>query len=293
MKVSKHFFKALLVVAVLCIAHNLSAQRIQYGGKNFTNFAVLEGSIGDAGKHLEVYLAEHALPSDNANALTAGDNLKGVPDGYYLQLEVSFPDGVKFPILPEDEVLIETSDLEANVAEEANAREQFMEYDQEKVEQETKTLRASSRDVAAKTKEITKKMQSGELSPEEAVKQIQALTQPLSDQVEESTASNLNFEEMEAGATFSIKLLDTKNLTESTIVSGRLFITRFDENTFEALLNGEHVVECMERLAASSAANEARCSGFESGYVKGLRVMSEGTISININVPIKSFNDGR
>ncbi|MTB50085.1 hypothetical protein [Lewinella sp. W8] len=292
MKVSKHFFYGLTVLALLFTSTTLRAQSIQYGGKSFTKFEVLEGSVGTDGKHISVYLAEYALPTE-AGDIVKGDNLEGVPDGYYLQLEVNFPDGVKFPILPEDEVLIETSDQQANLAEEALLRGQMAEYDEEKGAREAGAMRMNAEEIAAKTKEISRKMQSGELSPDEAVRQIEALTQPLLEQVEASEAANLSIEEYVAPATFAIKLMDTKNLTSSTIFSGRLSVTRFDENAFEASLNGEHVVECMERLTASSAANEARCRGVESDYVPGLKVMSEGTISVRIKVPLKEFNDWR
>jgi hypothetical protein len=296
MQVNKHALTGLLAFVFLLFTHGLTAQaptRVQYGGKSFKSFEVVEGSVGTDGTYLSVYLAEHALASGNAESVAAGDNLEGVPDGLYLQLEVSIPEGIKFPILPEHEVLIETSQMQANTEEAEKLEQQYMQYDREQVEEERKIRQANAGDIRKKTMEITKKMQAGEISPEEAVAQIQALTQPMLDELDAAAGANTSMEEPEDQPTYSIKLMDTKNLTSSTIVFGRLTITRFDGEYFEASLNGAHVEECMERLAASSPANEARCRGFESSYVKDMRVMSEGTISVRIRVPIKSFIDGR
>ncbi|MEM6893027.1 MAG: hypothetical protein AAF554_05000 [Bacteroidota bacterium] len=299
MKLSTHYHLAFICLFGI-VTIGFSQQKVSYKGKNFPPAQVLEASIGNTGESFSFHIAEHDMGPNGpwakevrrmeSQGIVA--NPEDAPKGYELFLSVSFQNTFKFPIQPEDSVFISVSDFKQGLMEREAFEKDIKGIDKGRLADEKNTLQSKKLSIEEKTRAISAQLQAGQISPQEAMKQIEALTNPLLEEVETAYATNIAPEEVEEKTNYSIIFMDTHESTQTHVFEGVLHIITFDKNKLIATLSGKHIVECMDVVRKNSPSPEA-CGQVQSSLSPQLQVLREEQVEVNINSTFESFTDNR
>ena len=131
------------------------------------------------------------------------------------------------------------------------------------------------------------------MSPEEAMMQIDQLTQGIDQMMEESPVLNMEVEEVQDRDQYWITFIDTHTMQTHQVFSGTLNIHTFNENEFVATLSGQEMVECLGKRASTSAENEEECGSTNFSLIPGMKILKEGPAKLSINAKIERFDDHR
>ncbi|CAL2057526.1 hypothetical protein [Tenacibaculum sp. 190524A05c] len=287
----------LITIAFLFSFHLAIGQQMVYDTKSFGNCETIEANVSP--QKFSLYIAEKELREGHGGKyelsggdVTVADNVNR-PKNLVFLMEVSFKNGLKFPIEEKDSVYINLSNLKKGYDDDMNMRKQIEGKDFKRIENEKQDLETKKKSVQDQVKELTKKFQEGKISPDEFGKKIKELSDPLLKQVENSYSGNVAFIEPEEKTTYSIDFVDTYEQIEGRAFSGILHIKRFNKNEFVASFKGVQMVECLEKRAATSREEEKKCKENRSNLMKEFYVLREGDVKGNINVKLKKFNDYR
>jgi len=281
--------KIIHVVCLLVLLKSLDSksQEIKYGDKTFTNIQVAEAQISNE----KLFLKISELDTYYNGKEQDGDL---EPNYKSILVEIEFKGGFSFPIRPEDSVQVSFTALEQGLEELRFDSQQLETVNDAALKQEGKVLQVAGDSAEEKTKQIAEKLMKGEITPEEAEKQILAIANPMLSKVENSSAANIGFEEYNNKKdTFSVFCRDTEEEIESELVSGTLYIKSFNRNYFEAYFEGVEVVFCLEKRAARSKSEELNCGAITSQYLPETKLLREGSIKGKIKLQIKEFLDNR
>jgi len=299
MKLSTHYY--LLFICLFGIATiGFSQQKVTYKAKNFGPAQVLEASIGNTGESFSFQIAEHDMGPNGPWAKEVrrlesqgiAANPEDAPKGYELLLSVSFQNAFKFPIQPEDSVFISVSDFKQGLMERAAFEKDLNTLDKGRIASEKNTLQSKKLSIEEKTRAISAQLQAGQISPQEAMKQIEALTNPLLEEVDAAYATNIAPEEVEEKTNYSIIFMDTHESSQTHVFEGVLHIITFDKNKLVATLSGKHIVECMDVVRKNSPSPEA-CGQVQSSLSPQLKVLREEQVQLSINTAFERFTDNR
>jgi len=293
--------KTILSIILLLWIHKITfgQQIMSYNNKTFKTSEAIEAQVSKKG--FAFYIAEHELREGrngkyelaNPNKMATHVYDENRPKSLSLLLEVEFVKGLKFPIEPKDSVYIGVS-YGGNQYKNDKKYLNDLDKNKEKLNTTTQNSKAINASFTEKSKLLTQKFQAGELSIEEFSAQMTALSSPMLKEIESfDNQGLLDFEEAKEVNTYSIFYVDDYDLIHSNAISGTLHIERFNKDEFVATFKGNHMVECIERRAASSREEEAKCRAFKSKYIDGIRLLDEGGVTGNINVRLKNFEDFR
>ncbi|MEM6514713.1 MAG: ANTAR domain-containing protein [Bacteroidota bacterium] len=275
----------------------LNAQfNVTYDGKTFKNPEVVKADIGNTMESFSLVIDEHDMSPNGPWAkevrrlekLGKRANPDDAPKGLSLILEVSFKNRFKFPIVPEDSVYVSVSNLRIGMAEYDSTSKQLNEIDGEQLKSEGETLAAKKLTVEEETKKIAKLMQEGKISPDEAFKRIEKLSQPLLEAVEQSSVSNITFEEQEEQNHYSIYFMDSNLDLEANAIDGTLHIIEFNQNKLVANFRGKHFVECTDVKRSNDKSSPCHKP---SKLYPGVSIYEEGDLFFSINSSFKEFNN--
>lgn len=293
-------YSTLLVSFLGMVTLGFSQQKVTYKAKSFGPAQVLEASIGNTGESFSFHIAEHDMGPNGpwakevrrleSQGIVA--NPEDAPKGYELFLTVSFQNTFKFPIQPEDSVFISVSDFKQGFLEREAFEKDLKGLDKGRIASEKNTLQSKKLSIEEKTRAISAQLQAGQISPQEAMKQIEALTSPMLEEVETAYATNIAPEEVEEKTNYSIIFMDTHENTQTQVFEGVLHIITFDKNKLVATFSGKHIVECMDVVRKNSPSQEA-CGQVQSTLSPQLQVLREEKVELNINSTFESFDDNR
>lgn len=288
------------IIALVFISQSVIAQQnVNYNNKTFIESETIEAKINRDG--FSVYIAEHELrigengKYELANKNTAALHVydKKMPKSLSLTIEVTFKNGFKFPIEPKDSVFISLSSEKHGY----NYSKKFSKVYASK-ESELKTATQNSKSInatfAEKSKALTNQYRAGKISLEEFTEKMTALSNPMIQEIERTEAENtFAFPEEKEATTYSIFYVDGYDLETSLAFNGTLHIERFNKKEFVATFRGDHMVDCLERRAASSREEEKKCKAKKSSLIESKYVLREEAVKGNINVQLKTFEDYR
>ncbi|WP_299364985.1 hypothetical protein [Winogradskyella sp.] len=279
-----------LLVVILFTKVGIAQNQVNANGTSFnSNLEVVKAQISKEKLSLVLYEVDKSDPKYQT------DNCTDCPDGKSLILDVDFKRGFKFPIEETDSVYVRVSNLQESLAEYKFASQEIDEYESSRDRAEEAQLKSNAEVIKAKSMAISKQLQEGKITPDEAQKQLMALMEPQFEALENSAAmKNLeNIDEYQERSTYSINFYNNETLTDTETFSGYLYIKTFNETTFIAEYRGELIEECVEKRAASSIEAEQKCKSTLSQYLPDAEVLSEGPGAILINVKIKTFLNNR
>lgn len=289
--------KLLITIAFLFSVNLVLSQKVIYDAKSFGDCEAVEANISP--QKFSIYIAQKELREGyggkyelSGGDVTVADNVNR-PKNLVFLMEVSFKNGFKFPIEEKDSVYVSLSNLKKGYDDDMNMRKQIESKDYNRIEKEKQNLETKKKSVQDQIKELTKKFQAGKISTDEFGAKLQELSDPLLKQVETSYSGNIAFVEPEEKTTYSIDFVNTYEQIESKAFSGILHIKRFNKNEFVASFSGNHMVDCLEKRAATSREEESKCKAKKSYLMKEFYVLREGNVKGNINVKLKKFNDYR
>jgi hypothetical protein len=277
----------LFLLLSLTTAFSSAAQlSVNYDGKRFGPSEVCEAQLGNDGQSLAFIVSE--IDTDVMNIPD-----EGLPELYQLLIDVNLIEELPFPITPAlgNQVSVSLTGIQAGIEENEHLRAQMAATEGEQQAAAAAYGSIDGRSIEERAREIAEKMQSGELSYEEGSKQIEALSQSALQQVEAVELPEIK--EMPERSTFEVVCFDTRLKTQSTVISGTLRIIEFTENRFVAELSGRQMVECLEVRSASSPEQSAECNQTASSLLPDVNVLSEGPVSMRVNVALKGFEDHR
>ncbi|MEO0788515.1 MAG: hypothetical protein AAFY36_07640 [Bacteroidota bacterium] len=284
-------FRSTLWFAMLFLAgFFLKAQvNVNYGSASFGACEVVEAAIGNSGQTLFLDISE--IDGDNPELLSENTER---PEFYHLLLEVELPAGLPFPITSEleNEVTVSLSGLSAGLQENAFLESQLEARDFESQRAARAAATHSTATLEERMREVAMKMATGELSPEEGGRQIEALSQQ-AESIISSVPGVPDFEEMEDRANYSIIFYDHKENIAYQPFEGQLHISRFTETEFVATYTGTHVAQCQEVRQINASDNADECNQLRSSILPETMVYAEGPVSLSIQVKLKEFNDYR
>ena len=265
-----------------------SQQTIIANGYNFnSNLEIAEAQISNETIMLQLF------EIDKFNPKYATDNCSDCPDGKSLVLDINFNRGFKFPITEKDSVFVKVSDLQNSLNEfNFNSKEVKKAENSRDLSQESQ-LTQDAEAIKIKGMEIAKLMQEGKITPQEAEKQLLALTQQLSNDLDKSSASNIEVKDYKESSVYGFSFYNNETLTETKPYSGYLYIKEFNKERFVAEYNGEVIEQCIEKRAAQSSEEEKKCKSVSSQYLPDAKVLSEQSGRVYIDISIKAFFDNR
>lgn len=214
------------------------------------------------------------------------DNCDNCLTGNQLGLEIDFTRPFKFPITEEDSVFVYYSTIQQNLAEYEFQQKQIAQMNAQQNETEKQTLNNSAQSIEAKSMEIAQLMQTGQISPEEAQKRILALTEPLLEDVDNSSSVNVQNEEFVFKPNFTLLIHNEQSKTETEAFSGYVHIQYFDKERFVATFKGIEIESC-------TTVDKKECANIESQYLPDKKVIREGQGSLMLDLNIKEFNNDR
>ena len=293
--------KRLIFVAIFILTAIVSAQQhIIYNGQKFQPAEVIEAQVGGSGETFSLSISEIDI-SPNGDWAKRLDELRRQgkepsaeerPKPRSLQLSVDFKRKFKFPITEDDSVSINFSYVKERILENQFNEEEVNKMNSAGSKTDISGLRSDKKSVEEEVKKISKLMQEGKLSPDEAMKKIEALTQPMLNTLENSAIMNQETEEFkENRSTYSILFGDSAGNTESTPYEGILYIIEFNSKRLRAYFKGTHFVECTDVARAND--NSKPCEKVETGLYPEHRVLRTEAINIKIDTVIKFFFDNR
>jgi len=277
----------------------LAQQDVTYNNKNFKTSEVVKGAIGNTGKYLSFYIAEHDMSPNGPwaqevkrlESLGQQANPKDAPKGLFLSLSINFENKIPFPIKPTDSIVVSLSGLKKDLAERAITDKEINAVDENKIDAEMNDFQNKKVSVEAEVKKIAKLMQEGKISPDEAMKQIESLTKPLTEEIDKSYSQNLEFTNHEDKSQYSIGFADTNENIRTTIATGNLYIVEFNENKLIAYITGESIVECTDLERKNSPSKI--CEQVNSKLIPGFKVLKEEKVYLTINCTFNEFQDNR
>lgn len=283
------YYRILILLITLSFSQCLIAQqqKVSAIGNRFnSNLEVVQAQISK--ETISLVLDE----VDKSDPKYQTDNCTDCKDGKSLILDIDFKRGFKFPIEETDSVYVNLSNLQESLAEYQFASAEIRKYENSRNRLEENQLKSNAELIKEKSQAISKQLQEGKISPDEAQKQLMALMQPQMDALENSTAiKNINnIDEFEENrAIYSMHFYNDETLTEAETYSGYLYIKEFNKERFVAEYRGEVIEQCVEKRAASSTEEEQKCKSKPSQFLPETGVLSEGSGTIIINVVIKEF----
>ncbi|BAO75177.1 hypothetical protein WPG_0947 [Winogradskyella sp. PG-2] len=279
----------------------LSAQQnVTYNGKTFKPAEVIETQIGNSGETLSFTISEIDMSPNGDWAKKISElqrqgktyNPKDAPRPLYLSLSVDFKRRFKFPIAEEDSVSINVSYVKESMLENEFNEEEVNKMNSAVSKTDISGLKSDKKSVEEEVKKISKLMQEGKLSPDEAMKKIEALTQPMLNTLENSVIMNQETEEFkENRSTYNILFGDSAGNTESIPYKGTLHIIEFNSKRLRAYFKGTHFVECTDVARANDKSKP--CEKVETGLFPNHKVFRVEDISITIDTNFKTFYDNR
>ena len=285
----RRIFQIGLFITISGVIH--AQQKILVKGTSFkSNLEVAEAQISAE----TIMLRLHEIDKSNPKYQT--DNCDSCKDGKDLNLDIDFKRGFKFPIEEKDSVFVRFTYLQESLAEYRFTTGELEEQELLRNKTEEEELKNSAAILKQKSEAISKRLQAGEITPQEAAEQIMMLSQPQMDAIMNSQTMKKieNIDEYnDSKPMYSINFYNDENLTTSDTFSGYLYIKTFNTNRFVAEYCGEMIEECVEKRAATSMEEEERCSAYPSKHFKGKGVLNESTGSILIDVNILEFLDNR
>ncbi|WCO01993.1 hypothetical protein [Psychroserpens ponticola] len=261
-------------------------QHVSYDGvKMNSNLEISEAQISKE----KIMLVLHEIDMTKHQT----DNCEDCPTSKSLILDVDFTRSFKFPITEDDSVYVRVTHLQKNLAEHKHNLSQVNTMNASRNRSEENQLKNQADVIKVKGQEIAKLMQEGKLSPEEAQKQLLALSEPYLNKLDHSAIANTEAEEFQNNSNFSIVFYNDDTKTESQPYSGYLYIKTFNEERFVAEFRGIHIEQCVEKRVVSSEEEKAKCSSIQSQYLPETKVLHEGSGTMTLNVAIKEFQNNR
>lgn len=263
-----------------------SQQQVSYNGVSMnSNLEIAEAQISQEKIMLklhEIDMTKHQM-----------DNCDDCPTTKSLILDVDFTRSFKFPITESDSVYIRVTHLQKNLAENTHNFAQVNKMNNARNESEEIQIKSQVELMKTKGQEIAKLMQEGKISPEDAQKQLLALTEPYLDKMDNSAIANTESQEFDEKSNFSIVFYNDDTKTETKPFSGYLYIKEFNEKRFVAEFRGFDIEQCVEKRIASSEEEKVKCTAVQSQYLPSTKVLREGSGSMSINMTIKKFLNNR
>ena len=230
---------------------------------------------------------------DKFNPKHEMDNCTECTDGKSLDMDIEFNRGFKFPIEETDSVFIKVSHLQQGLEKHKHDSEQVQNSQNSINNSEVDAMRNKAEVIKEKGMEITKLLQEGKITPQEAEKQLLALTQPFSEDLDNSSVSNIEVKDYKESSVYGFSFYNNETLTETKPFSGYLYIKEFNKERFVAEYRGEMIEQCVEKRAAQSSEEEKKCKSVSSQYLPDTKVLSEQSGGVYIDVSIKAFFDNR
>lgn len=269
----------------------MAQQTVIVNGQSFkSNLEIVQAQISR--ERIAIVLDE----IDKSDPKYQTDNCSNCQDGKTLILDVDFKRGFKFPIEETDSVFVNMSYLQEGLAEYKFNTSELDQLENSRDKQEELNLQMNAEMIKKKSLEISRKMQEGSLTPQEAEKQLMALMEPQMKALDNSaTMKNIdNIDEYENNKSiYEMHFYNDENLTETKAFSGYLFIKEFNSKRFVAEYRGDIIEECVEKRKAKSADEEKKCGATKSQFLPQAKVLTEGSGSIIIDVNIKEFLNNR
>ena len=285
-------FKYLIFIIIAFAFVTVNAQqKVIVNGQSFkSNLEIVQAQISR--EKIAIVIDE----IDKSDPKYQTDNCSNCQNGKTLILEVDFKRGFKFPIEETDSVFVNMSYLQEGLAEYNFNTAELDQLENSRDRKEEFNLQNNAETVKKKSQEITRKMQEGSLTPQEAEKQLMALIEPQMKALDNSTTMK-NIDNIDAfennKSTYDMHFYNDENLTETKAFSGYLFIKEFNSERFVAEYRGEVIEECVEKRKATSLDDEKKCGATISEFIPGAKVLSEGSGRIDINISIKEFINNR
>lgn len=291
----------IICVVILFLLTNIAIaqQKVTYKNKSFKTSEVVRGAIGNTGKYLSFQISEHDMSPNGTwaqevkrlQSLGQQVNPKDAPKGLFLSLSISFKNKIPFPIKPTDSIIVSLSSLKKDLAERAITDKELNALNQDKIDAEVKDFQTKKVSIEAEAKKIAKLMQEGKISPDEAVKQIEELTKPLTEEIDKSYSQNQEYTNHEDKSHYSILFTDSNENIEAYIVTGNLHIVEFNENRLIAYITGDSYVSCTDVERKNSASKI--CEQIDSKLLPGAKVLKEEEVYLAINCTFNEFQDNR
>ncbi|MDC7996687.1 hypothetical protein [Gilvibacter sediminis] len=284
-----HYLKnSLYLLLVIMTGTALGQNTVRVNSSSFKpNLEVAQAQISDQTLMLTL------MEIDKYDSKFLQDNCDECPDGKDLLLEVDFQRGFKFPITEKDSVYVRVSLLQEALAENEFNEGQIEDYKRNRNQGEEAALASNADLIKKKGMEISQQLMAGTITPEEAEKQLLALTEGYTEALDNSTIGSMETEEYKERSNYSIVFYNDETMTDHQMFSGYLYIKRFDNERFVAEFQGDGIEQCVEKRAARSAEDEEICGQTESQFLPDAKVLSEGASSIFIDVAIKELLNNR
>jgi hypothetical protein len=221
------------------------------------------------------------------------DNCEDCPSTKSLILDIDFTEGFKFPIREEDSIFIRQTTHEQGLAEHQFNLRQVEQMNGSRNPSEEQKLKSQAAMLEKKAKEISKQLQEGTISAEEAQQKLLSLSNPYLQNLEQSSINNQSTTEFQAKANFSFRFYNDEQQTTTEAFSGYLYIKEFTEDSFIAEFRGIDIEQCVEKRLARSPQEQAKCRMVTSQYLPDRKVLREGRGYLNINLKIQEFFNNR
>ncbi|MFD2588896.1 hypothetical protein ACFSQJ_18365 [Croceitalea marina] len=290
-----------IAVLLLCAKASIYAQQnVSYNGKTFKPAEVIETQIGNTGETFSLYISEIDMSPNGAWAkrLNALRRLGKEPHPderprpLSLNLSVDFKRAFKFPITPKDSVYVSFSSIKEGIEEESFNKVEMNKMNVSMANTDISGLKDQKVAIEQEAQRISKLMQEGKLSPDEAMKQIEALTQPMIDKLDSSAMMNQETSEYKNNKpTYSLLFGDSPSNAQSTPYEGTLHIVEFNSKRLVAYFTGVHYVECTDVSRANDVSKP--CEKVETGLYPEHKVLRIENTSIKINTVFTDFLDNR
>jgi hypothetical protein len=210
-----------------------------------------------------------------------------------LIVKIEFPDGVKFPIVPQDSLICTYTYAQLGKEEYVQANENLESMDVDRMKSEGQSMASEKQSLEQAAKAISEKLMNGEISPDEAAKQMEALSAGMLDQIDNSYVSNMEFEETERKYNFDVAFYNTYDLVESRGLTGRVYLRKCNENEVDLDLSGVFLTTCFDGRFLSSEEAKEECTAVESSFYPGRKALREGEIRGSIRFDVRTFLDNR
>lgn len=263
-------------------------QTVIVNGEPFkSDLEIAEAQI--SGETIKIRLYE----IDKFNPKHEMDNCTECTDGKSLDMDIEFNRGFKFPIEETDSVFIKVSHLQQGLNMHKHDSEQVKNAQNSINNSEVDAMQNKAEVIKEKGREITKQLQEGKITPQEAEKQLLSLTQSFSQDLDNSSINNIEVKDYKESSVYGFSFYNNETLTETKPFSGYLYIKEFNKERFIAEYRGEIIEQCVEKRATQSSEEEKKCKSVSSQYLPDAKVLSEGSGSLTINIKIKTFYNNR
>ena len=252
---------------------------VQYG-KTYTFKSTCEVQKGNISKdQLSIYLSEHDLNDGKEK-----DNDNSAPKNLGLHIHLDLINGFKFPIKPEDSVILNLTSIQKGLGEYKIVKNKVDNYDEENAKNVASDIETLRKSKEARLKVLAERVKNGDMT---ALEEIQKINEELMVAVDEGLDKVDVDMDVPDKSSFEIVMTDTYTKEESKMYSGTIYIKYFDGKRFEAEFSGQFMTDCM-----GSRVNDA-CQTKESTLIKDTKVLKEGSVKGSVNVELKTFNDNR